>query len=507
MRFLASRRWRLFLVCWIVYSVHFATNIEREHYPAFALVDHLSLEVDRYQGFHPDIFVHTDGHSYIGNNVAVAFLVAVPLLVFDPVLDALEARSRAKRTQGESTFTAYRTYDRYPNKKAFFELVKEQALELRFGGVAAVTTVFLMAPLSALMVVLMFSAIRRRGVAESTATWLALLFAFGTPLFFRSVSLNHNMFVMYATFGAFYILWARPDKDVPAGVGRRVAAGVLAGCALAVDYSGVIPLLCLYAYLLLSRVPRVSIWVAIRESMPFVAGTIPPVLFLLGTQWVMYGNPFLPGQYWMPEVNYTDRGWRGFSLPTPDLIMLNLFEPRWGMYTFGPLLLLALIPTHWYARESLVLPRAERRFVALFFVAFLLFCAANQYSRMQWNTGFRYLVPLVPFLFLAATDHLVRMRLSWKVVVTVLVLTHSWVLAAMRQSVPLSYQVLFERGPELPWLMVLRMTLPPDTPLVFAWWLAPAILAATIGIAWGIWVAGARAARAALGGIESEAGR
>ena len=97
MRFLASRKWRLFIVLWIVYSVHFATNVVREHYPAFSLVDHGTFRVDEYQGFHPDIFVHTDGHSVIGNQVFVSMLAAVPLLVFDPVLDALERYSREKR--------------------------------------------------------------------------------------------------------------------------------------------------------------------------------------------------------------------------------------------------------------------------------------------------------------------------------------------------------------------------------------------------------------------------
>jgi hypothetical protein len=34
-----------------------------------------------------------------------------------------------------------------------------------------------------------------------------------------------------------------------------------------------------------------------------VAGTLPPIAFLLWSQWVMYGNPFTPGQVWMPIQN------------------------------------------------------------------------------------------------------------------------------------------------------------------------------------------------------------
>lgn len=87
MKRLASRRWRIFLVAWIVYSVHFATNVVREHYPAFSVAEHGTFRVDDYQGFHSDIFVHRDGHAVIGNQVLVSVLAAIPLFVFDPILD------------------------------------------------------------------------------------------------------------------------------------------------------------------------------------------------------------------------------------------------------------------------------------------------------------------------------------------------------------------------------------------------------------------------------------
>ena len=73
------------------------------------------------------------------------------------------------------------------------------------------------------------------------------------------------------------------------------------------------------------------------------------------------------------------------------------------------LLLLALVPAIWYRRDSLILPRRERWFVIACCAAFLLFCSVNQYSRLQWNSGFRYLLPLVPLLVLALADHWIRM--------------------------------------------------------------------------------------------------
>src|SRR5262249_11865025 len=130
MRLLASRRWRIFLIAWIIYSVHFATNVVREHYPAFSLVKHGTFFVDEYQGFHSDIFVHPNGHSVIGNQVLVSVFAAVPLVVFNPVLDALEQYSKRKLTERGLVNSEYRT-DK-PNRVAFFRLVKERGLDLRF---------------------------------------------------------------------------------------------------------------------------------------------------------------------------------------------------------------------------------------------------------------------------------------------------------------------------------------------------------------------------------------
>src|SRR5262245_52255192 len=109
MGFLVSRPCRIFLIGWILYSVHFATNVVREHYPAFSLAEHGTFRVDEYQGFHTDIFVHRDGHSVIGNQVFVSALAAIPLFIFDPVLDRLEQYSKRKLTEGGVQNTEYRT--------------------------------------------------------------------------------------------------------------------------------------------------------------------------------------------------------------------------------------------------------------------------------------------------------------------------------------------------------------------------------------------------------------
>ena len=93
-----------------------------------------------------------------------------------------------------------------------WKLVKAAGLDLRFGASTAITSVFLMAPTSALFVVLMFAVLARRGVERGRAAWLALLFGFGTPVFYRTAHLNHNMFLMEAIFGAFVLVWLGSDE-------------------------------------------------------------------------------------------------------------------------------------------------------------------------------------------------------------------------------------------------------------------------------------------------------
>jgi len=504
MRFLASRRWRIFLIAWLLYSAHFATNVVREHYPAFSLAERGTFKVDEYQGFHSDIFRHRDGHSYVGNNVIVSVMVAVPLWLFDPVLDALEEHSKRKLEASQAPPTVdYRT--KYPNRRAFFALVKQRGLDLRFGAATLITSAFFMAPFSALCLVLMYQVLRWRRVEPDRATFLTFLFGFGTPVFFRTAHLNHNLFLMYAAFLGFVLLWVRPEEEFPLSWRRRFAAGFLGGFTLAADYMGVLLLLGLYLYLFVCRLPSASWWRSFRESLAYVAGSVPPVLFLLYSQWAMYGHPIYPGQVWMPKVNYTEFGWRGLDWPAADLFLLNLFDPGYGMYAFGPLLLLGLIPVFRYDPESLILPLRERRFVAGLFVALMVFCAANQYSRMQFNSGFRYLIPLIPFVYLQLCDHLVRIPRSWLYVLSAPVLLHSWVIAVMREPVVESWRLFLTEGVQLRALNVLRMTSSPDSIWSRTWLLSSIVLVAVFLSCWGIWAYGARLeSRAATPGMPRE---
>lgn len=498
---LGSVELRLFLILWIIFAAHFATNVVREHYPAFSLIERGDFILDDYVGFHSDIFVHSDGHAYIANQVAGSLPAVIPLLLFDPLLDALEQPPLEAPGDGEIG-ADYQT--EYPNRAYFLQLVKQKGWHLRFGAATVVTSAFLMSPLAALFCVFIYTILRRRGVDRGFGLALVGLFAFGTPLFYRTAYLNHNVFLMMCTFTSFWLLWPQPQDALPIKPWRVAAAGFLAGYGVAIDYAGAVPLLWLYGYLIAVRTPAAGFRRSFFESLRFVAGSVPPVLFLWWSQWSMFGNPFLPAQYYMPVVNFTDRGWRGFDWPQLDVFWKNLFDPDWGMYVFAPVLLLGLLPArvHRDRHSRLILPLRERRAATVFIVLFLLFCAANQYSLMQWNTGFRYLLPLLPFIFLALCDHLVRWPRWVFALIAIPSVAHMWVLSTVRytrvdfglgsSAIVGSWERFLADGVRLPWLTVLRQTTPDPASLVHAWFLPSALLAFAALMCAVIWWIGGR---------------
>lgn len=536
MAFLASVPLRLFLVCWVIFSLFFSTNIVREHYPAFTLIEHGNFRCDEYLGWHADIFQHTDGHAYVGNNVLGSVIAAVPLFVFDPILDRIEAYSKRKLAEsGTPPDTTYAT--KYQNRANLFKLAKLAGKDLRFGASAVVTSVFLMAPLSALFTVLVYLFLLKRGVPRPRAVWLALLFAFGTPIWYRTAHLNHNMFLMEALFGAFLILFADPDREYEPSTQRRAWAGLLLGCAVALDYAGALPAVILGLYFLWNRRVVAGWRCALVESIPALLAALPPIVFLLWSQKIMYGGWFTPGQFVMRPVNYTEVGMKGISWPSLEVFVKNLIAPGWGLYMFGPLLLIALWPAPRREDSTWILPRRERRWVLAFIVAFLLFNAANIYSLMQFNSGFRYLLPIVPFAFLQASGHLARMKRTTLAIISVLVIGHGLVLCMAREvndsekilrdravaenvsetalpgywrtmltetPVPMSYRRVIgaanpedAQGIQLPWLTVLAQTRVDDTRLRNSF-LPGALIFAALGACLLLWFAGERLERSRI---------
>ena len=531
MRLLRSVRVRLFVVVWAVCSLHFATNIVREHYPAFALAQHGNLRCDdwviesrdpaapsgvRVTPLHPDLFRHVDGHWYANNN-AGASLVAAPLLVvFEPLLAQFErigkrqAAARPAASPGGDQPAQYDT--EYPLRQRFMAEVTRRGLQLRLGAAAALTAVLLMAPAAALLALLVHDWLRRRGVAPGRAVTLTLLFAFATPLVFRSAILNHNQLEAAAAFAAFALLSRAPSAGVR---GRFLAAGVLGGATVLFDYSGVVLLAALLAWaFVVARHARAGVR---RSLVAFVAGAALPLALLAFTQWWQFGDPFRPAQRWMPDAHFSVRGYHGFDLPSPDLLWKNLFDPSYGLFAFAPLLLLALVPASALGPAH----AADGRPLAPAIVS-----ARSVPSSSRCPPRSSCSAPPTSSRGCSGTPAFARSRRwcrscsCWRArrscglspralaLIGAPCVLHSWVLAMARATPPLepasfaestvarSWRAFFENGIELPWLTVWRRTQPHGGP---AWTalVAPLLVCATIGALALLWRAGARAAAGA----------
>jgi len=420
---------RLFVTCWMIYILHSATNIVREHYLALAVGDHLSFRVDEYQGLHDDLFETPGRGWHINNNPGVSIMAALPYAVLRPLIDVIVTRvERARAASGRRDPPEYASP--WPNSRVFFAEAWRRGLDAKFGLAAMAIQAGFMAPVSALAVVGMFLVLRRLFGSDRLGLWLAVLFAFGTPVFFRTGFLNHNLLVGYAAAAGFVALWNPGRPDAPHATGRFALAGLAGGTAVLLDYTGIVMLAGLFGYGLarLSFDGRTRDWR--RFITRFAAGAAGPLALLWFYQWASFGDPFAPAQRWMPAVAWADSGYRGLSFPMPDLLLATLFDYRYGLFTSAPLVLLAFAAP-WVDRGRL-LPRREIWFMLALFAAFWLFCGSVNYGRLQYNTGIRYMTSMMPFLFVLSAVVLVRLPRGVTCTLVVVSVTLSWCLAMHR---------------------------------------------------------------------------
>jgi hypothetical protein len=428
----SSLAWRLFLTCWIVYGIHFATDVVREHYPAVALGDDFTFRLDPYGGLHPDLFETPGRGWHIGNNPGISMLAAIPYAAARPVIDPLVDRVQAGREARGDTVPPEFDSPR-SRSPGFFNEAYRRGLDVKLGLAALVTHTFFMAPASALGVLFVFFALRWAVRSDRDAFWLAVIYAFATPVFFRTGFLNHNLMLGHIALAGFYGVWNPGRSAWPSERMRTFLAGVAGGTAMLFDYSGVIFLLGIFAYVLVRKYRDEGMQSAVRHGAIYVLGTLGPVFTLWFYQWRAFGNPFLPGQHWMPPVEYIDRGYQGYSAPQIELALSLLFDHRYGLFVTAPILLLAAAAPFLRARPETDLPRIEKWACLLLFVALLVFFAGNNYTRLQWNTGIRYLTPILPFLFLPAAIVLWRLPRTAFHSIVIASITLNWSMAMNRE--------------------------------------------------------------------------
>lgn len=456
-------KWRLFLTCWIIYVIHFATDFVREHYLVVSIAEDATFQLDPYADLHVDLFWNPDSApvkgAHHGANPGVSLLAAIPYTILRPAVDRVNDRVLAGRKLTPDTAVSYN--DPRWRRVEFYKKVRERGLDIKFGLVGAITQSLFQAPMSALSVVVVFSLLASLGLAARTSLGLALVYGFGTPVFLRTGYLNQNLGLGIFAFFAFVLLWNPGNRSRLSFRTRSIAAGIFAGLCLLYDYSGALTVAALGVYALVRRKDEVRSWLfAFRHSLWYALGVLPGVLALWWYQWASFGSFWRPPQHWMPPVEWVDIGYQGVGGFGADLFRMLLFDTRFGLFVTTPLFLLALAAPFVARRGRSFLPARETWFCLGMTLAFVLFFSTVQYTRLQWVTGIRYLAAVFPFVFLASAAVLVRLPriLAWGFVVLSVVINWSLAMVRSQGTVAENVQRVVLEGPQLPWLTVLGKT-------------------------------------------------
>jgi hypothetical protein len=314
----------------------------------------------------------------------------------------------------------------------FYAEAWRRGYDIKFGMASFVMQAFAMAPISAFGAVIMFYLLRLIFMSDKTAFWFSLLFAFGTPVFFRTGYLNQNLMMGVFTFAGFIVMW-NPSRSDRLSIRMRYFLGGLAGgTALLFDYSGMVLLLGLFVYGFIKQWRESRFKDAIHYSAWYILGTIGPILLLWFYQWRSFGNPFLPGQHWMPPVDWIELGYQGYGLPQLELLLMLGFDLRFGFFVSSPLMLLSFVTPFIERFTSRKLPKLEMYFMLILFLAFWLFFSGSNYTRLQFNTGVRYMIPMYPYMFVLAAVTLVRLPRVAIALIAVASFVESWSLAMYR---------------------------------------------------------------------------
>ena len=198
-------------------------------------------------------------------------------------------------------------------------------------------------------VVLVFLTARELGAAMAPSIFVAaavglgsMVWRYATVLFAHSVSAALVMAAVYLTVRAF-----RRD-------GRREIAwlGIVAGVAVAADYSNALLMAGVVIALVVGRAGRGARAVG-RDLATIAASALIPIALLAVYQWKAFGSP-LQTSYQYKELGrfaFSRDPFEAYSAPLTNLWPL-LFQPRWGVVAWCPLILLAPVGLWFVARRS-----------------------------------------------------------------------------------------------------------------------------------------------------------
>jgi hypothetical protein len=254
----------------------------------------------------------------------------------------------------------------------------------------------------AMIPVLLFKAGLRSRLSARDSIIVALLIGLGTPLFgFSTLLFAHvpSAFFLLASF-----LHLRERSDAAA----LITSGLLAGLAGMTNYLA-IPVVALFAV----RAAMRSGGVRLSSAARFLAGASVPLLLLAFYQKVSFGGLFTTPLDTMNPAFVSQRAlFLGvIELPSLEALIGITISPYRGLFFVSPFLVIAL------GGLAAMLRDRERRVDSITVLLTILMFVGFNTTFNGWDGGFsfgpRYLIPIIPFLGLAALHAIHRLLPLW----------------------------------------------------------------------------------------------
>jgi hypothetical protein len=329
---------------------------------------------------------------------------------------------------------------------------------------------FLGAVVPSILLVLLLLRFLRAYVEEWWALAIALGYGLGTIAFpFASLFFSHAAAAAFL-FATFYVLWRTPPGS---RVWPLLLAGFLAGWAVLLEYPAAIGVAALLGY------------AACRERRApvlLVLGALPPVLVLLGYNWVSFGGLFAIGYANLTDplfVKGMSQGIMGVTWPKPDALGEILIGPR-GLLRLAPWLVAAPLGL-WSLRRSSA-PRREIAVCGVIMALFLLYNAGYYQPLGGTTPGPRFLLAALPFfaVLVAFAPRLLRPFIATLIACSVLLLS------VVTLTMPLAFQRTHDPLADI-WLPRILTHDLADTTASLAWrltgWTPLLLLALALGTA------------------------
>lgn len=473
---------KLFLSIWLVYALYVtpAGGVTPNRYVdlVHSIVNEGRFAIDTYHDNTIDK-AYYNGHYYAGALPGPAFVAVPAYIAFKGAYSLLPdsfkrlaggIQSFKKDSKADTTF--YGTVD---NVEYFLS--------------QAFLVAFVVAVFSALGSVIFFKILGCLNTERPVALLLTISYAFGTIVFWNSTTFFEQVFTIFFALASFYTLLKIETQKPEAW--KVALAGLLAGCAVLVEFSGGLAVIALFVYAMLRLRKRVVVW--------YWLGFAAPFLILLWYDFVLFQNPFSTPYQHLAGGGYEGvmgEGFGGITYPHLDRIVGLLLSPERGILVFAPIVILGL--------AGLTLPgqrRNEFRNEALFFALATALALGFTSSFRGWNAGNgfgpRYLSFGIPFMLLPACFILSRSNLMVGLSVTVVSVLINWA-GAQYGFAPTYYEHLNHlliSGPSTPIFEAIRTHAASSNPALI--WLKEQrallsgfLILATLGVLALVWTGG-----------------